>query len=97
MCESFRSVWLTRWFLQGIRLGKDLMEVAGHALRANMTCLAPRVLPWAEQLRYLHNLFLRKVHVDLQSTLVPPHQELTHAPMPLVCGSHMAGMLLSAM
>ena len=49
--------------LQGIRLGKDLMEVAGHALRANLTCLAPRVLPWAEQLRYLHNVLLRKVIV----------------------------------
>ena len=47
--------------MQGIRLGKDLLEVAGHALRANLTCLAPRVLPWAEQLRYLHNLLLRKV------------------------------------
>ena len=30
-------------------LGKELMIVAGKALRQNITRLAPKILPWSEQ------------------------------------------------
>lgn len=33
----------------GVRLNKDLIRVGADALRANMTALGPRVLPWGEQ------------------------------------------------
>ncbi len=44
----------------GMKIGRDLMEVAGRALRANVTVLAPRVLPASEQLLYAGNIFARK-------------------------------------
>jgi len=36
----------------GVSLSKDLMTVAGEALRANITALGPRVLPVSEQLSH---------------------------------------------
>jgi hypothetical protein len=46
---------------QGINLGKELMEVAGQAMRANLTTLAPRTLPLPEKLHYIRSLFVREV------------------------------------
>ena len=45
----------------GVYLSKDLMTISGHSLKANITTLGPLVLPWSEQLRFLANLFARKV------------------------------------
>nr|CAD1826709.1 unnamed protein product [Ananas comosus var. bracteatus] len=45
----------------GIRLSKDLMAVAGDALRANITTIGPLVLPASEQLLFLLSLVARKV------------------------------------
>ncbi|OAY79181.1 3-ketoacyl-CoA synthase 6-like [Ananas comosus] len=45
----------------GIRLSKDLMAVAGEALRANITTIGPLVLPASEQLLFLLSLVARKV------------------------------------
>ncbi|KAG0462492.1 hypothetical protein HPP92_020968 [Vanilla planifolia] len=39
--------------LVGISLSKDLMSVAGAALRANLSSLGPLILPLSEQLRFL--------------------------------------------
>jgi 3-ketoacyl-CoA synthase len=44
----------------GIHLSKELMKVAGHALKANITTLGPLVLPLSEQLLFLANLVARK-------------------------------------
>jgi hypothetical protein len=45
----------------GVRLSKELMAVAGEALKANITTLGPLVLPISEQLLFFFNLVLRKV------------------------------------
>jgi 3-ketoacyl-CoA synthase len=45
----------------GVSLSKDLMSVAGDALKANITTLGPLVLPYSEQLRFLLSLLRRKL------------------------------------
>ncbi|KAJ1689946.1 hypothetical protein LUZ63_014101 [Rhynchospora breviuscula] len=45
----------------GIYLSKDLMAVAGDALKTNITTLGPLVLPMSEQLLFFTTLVLRKV------------------------------------
>jgi 3-ketoacyl-CoA synthase len=45
----------------GVALSKDLMSVAGDALRTNITTLGPLVLPISEQLLFLASLIGRKV------------------------------------
>lgn len=55
----------------GVHLSKDLMTIAGRALKANITTLAPLVLPFSEQLLFLANLVSRKVlSSDLVALLV---------------------------
>ncbi|KAK8928391.1 3-ketoacyl-CoA synthase 6 [Platanthera zijinensis] len=44
----------------GISLSKDLMSVAGDALRSNITTIGPLVLPASEQLRFLFALLARR-------------------------------------
>ncbi|KAK9813410.1 hypothetical protein WJX73_006792 [Symbiochloris irregularis] len=46
---------------RGVHLSKDLMEIAGKALRINITTLGPQVLPLTEKARYAINMFRRKV------------------------------------
>jgi 3-ketoacyl-CoA synthase len=46
---------------RGVRLSKDLMAIAGEALKANITTLGPLVLPLSEQLIFAGNLLCRKV------------------------------------
>ncbi|XP_021896068.1 3-ketoacyl-CoA synthase 20-like [Carica papaya] len=45
----------------GVSLSKDLMAVAGEALKTNITTLGPLVLPMSEQLLFLATLVARKV------------------------------------
>ncbi|GMH08495.1 hypothetical protein Nepgr_010335 [Nepenthes gracilis] len=45
----------------GVSLSKDLMAVAGEALKANITTLGPLVLPMSEQLLFFGTLIARKV------------------------------------
>ncbi|KAK5793988.1 3-ketoacyl-CoA synthase 17 -like protein [Gossypium arboreum] len=45
----------------GISLSKDLMAVAGEALKTNITTLGPLVLPMSEQLLFFVTLVARKV------------------------------------
>uniref|UniRef100_A0A6P6G5Q2 3-ketoacyl-CoA synthase n=1 Tax=Ziziphus jujuba TaxID=326968 RepID=A0A6P6G5Q2_ZIZJJ len=45
----------------GITLSKDLLSVAGEAIKTNITMLGPLVLPISEQLLFLANLIGRKV------------------------------------
>lgn len=49
----------------GVYLSKDLMAIAGHALKANITTLAPLVLPVSEQLLFFMNLIARKVRLTV--------------------------------
>jgi 3-ketoacyl-CoA synthase len=45
----------------GVSLSKELMSVAGEALRTNITTLGPLVLPLSEQLRFLATVVLKRV------------------------------------
>ncbi|ERN04054.1 hypothetical protein AMTR_s00079p00192440 [Amborella trichopoda] len=45
----------------GISLSKDLMGIAGEALKSNITTMGPLVLPASEQLLFLLSLFARKI------------------------------------
>ena len=45
----------------GVKIGRELMSVAATALKANITRLAPLVLPLSEQLIYASNYVARKV------------------------------------
>ncbi|CAA6659009.1 unnamed protein product [Spirodela intermedia] len=45
----------------GVALSKDLMSVAGEALKTNITTLGPLVLPMSEQLLFLATLLARKL------------------------------------
>lgn len=52
----------------GISLSKDLMKVAGHVLKDNITTLAPKILPWSEKIKFAINF----VHIKLNSSQKPP-------------------------
>ncbi|XP_078444723.1 3-ketoacyl-CoA synthase 6-like [Wolffia australiana] len=45
----------------GISLSKDLMAIAGEALKSNITTLGPLVLPASEQLLFLFSLIARRI------------------------------------
>ncbi|KAG8382909.1 hypothetical protein BUALT_Bualt05G0128700 [Buddleja alternifolia] len=45
----------------GIRLGKDLMVVAGEALKSNISTLGPLVLPISEKILFVLSLIGRKI------------------------------------
>lgn len=47
--------------LVGINLSKDLMVIAGEALKSNITTIGPLVLPASEQLLFLFTLIGRKI------------------------------------
>ncbi|PKU68464.1 3-ketoacyl-CoA synthase 2-like [Dendrobium catenatum] len=58
----------------GVSLSKDLMSVAGGALKANITALGPRVLPLSEQLRFAFSLISTKCfgpHSSVSKPYVP--------------------------
>lgn len=44
----------------GLSVSKDMIEVGGHALKANITTLGPLVLPVSEQVHFFTNLLLKK-------------------------------------
>jgi 3-ketoacyl-CoA synthase len=52
----------------GVKIGKELMQTASDALKANVTRLAPLVLPVSEQLIFAGNLFARKARPQLAVT-----------------------------
>jgi hypothetical protein len=46
--------------VRGVRLSKQIMQIAGDALKRNITSLGPLILPVSEQLRFFFNLLARK-------------------------------------
>jgi len=46
--------------IRGVRLSKMIMQIAGDALKANITTLGPLTLPISEQLIFFFNLFARR-------------------------------------
>lgn len=47
--------------IKGLSISRDLMEVGGHALKANITTLGPLVLPFSEQLLFFATLIYRNL------------------------------------
>jgi len=45
----------------GVRLSKELVKVAGDALKTNLTMLGPLILPLGEQAKFLINYVQRKI------------------------------------
>ncbi|MQL96102.1 hypothetical protein Taro_028766 [Colocasia esculenta] len=59
----------------GISLSKDLPVVAGEALKANITALAPLVLPMSEKLLFLATLVGRKLFKKKVKPYVPDFKQ----------------------
>jgi len=59
----------------GVRLDKDLMKIAGEALKRNITTLGPLILPWSEQLRYFWSHFNRKFRGKQIAPYMPNFQK----------------------
>ncbi|XP_071729999.1 3-ketoacyl-CoA synthase 4-like [Rutidosis leptorrhynchoides] len=57
--------------IYGVSLSKDLIRVAGNALKENITTLAPLVLPLSEQLYFAANLVARKVLKSKNKPYIP--------------------------
>ncbi|WOK97560.1 hypothetical protein Cni_G06268 [Canna indica] len=59
--RSFRCVYQEedQQRIKGLSISRDLMEVGGHALKANITTLGPLVLPFSEQLLFFATLIYR--------------------------------------
>lgn len=49
----------------GVSLARELMAVAGDALKTNITTLGPLVLPLKEQFKFAKSLMQRKVQCQL--------------------------------
>ena len=81
----------------GVLLSKQLMAIAGHALKANITTLAPLVLPVSEMVIFVAVLFARKVRClgDLPCLHVDPPCCLARSWPPCRCllagARHLAG------
>lgn len=41
------------------------MQVAGDALKSNLTTLGPIVLPWSEQIKFFMNLVLVRIFIRI--------------------------------
>ncbi|KAK4340664.1 hypothetical protein RND71_039165 [Anisodus tanguticus] len=55
----------------GVALSKDLMTVAGEALKTNITTLGPLVLPMSEQLLFFVTLVARKIFKMIIKPYIP--------------------------
>ena len=60
----------------GISLSKDLMAIAGEALKSNITSLGPLVLPPSEQLLFLLSLIGRKVFNTKLKPYIPEFKQV---------------------
>ena len=72
----------------GVKIGRELMNVAAMALKRNITSLGPLVLPVSEQLIFAGNYVARKVCTGGSSTPdghhgIPPQIALTHVCCPV--------------
>ncbi|KAI3907889.1 hypothetical protein MKW92_029995 [Papaver armeniacum] len=55
----------------GVSLSKDLMAIAGGALKTNITTLGPLVLPISEQLLFFSTLVMKKLFNDKVKPYIP--------------------------
>ncbi|GJN20336.1 hypothetical protein PR202_gb07702 [Eleusine coracana subsp. coracana] len=55
----------------GVSLARELMSVAGDALKTNITTLGPLVLPLGEQLKFLRSLMMRRFFFFFRRPYIP--------------------------
>ncbi|KAH7446352.1 hypothetical protein KP509_01G052400 [Ceratopteris richardii] len=55
----------------GVSLSKDLMSIAGNALKANITTLGPLVLPLSEQILFFASVLVRKLGAAKVKPYIP--------------------------
>ncbi|KAK1418199.1 hypothetical protein QVD17_27342 [Tagetes erecta] len=55
----------------GVSLSKDLMAIAGRALKANITTLGPLVLPISEQVLFFISLIARRINDSKTKPYIP--------------------------
>jgi len=75
--ESYNAVFqdMDTEGMTGVRLDKDLMKVAGEALKRNITTLGPLILPWSEQFQYFWSHFNRKFRGKKIAPYMPNFQK----------------------
>ncbi|KAI3890424.1 hypothetical protein MKW92_041854 [Papaver armeniacum] len=61
--------------IRGVSLSKDLMAIAGDALKSNITTIGPLVLPASEQLLFLFTLIGRKVFNPKWKPYIPDFKQ----------------------
>lgn len=66
----------------GTKIGREVMETAGKALKANITALGPLVLPLSEKLIFVGNLFARKARLDAPEQEICAHPSIGHPAPP---------------
>ncbi|KAJ8464258.1 hypothetical protein OPV22_026810 [Ensete ventricosum] len=59
----------------GISLSKDLMAIAGEALKSNITTIGPLVLPMSEQLLFFFSLVARKLINPKRKPYIPDFKQ----------------------
>ncbi|XP_073288969.1 3-ketoacyl-CoA synthase 6-like [Primulina huaijiensis] len=59
----------------GINLSKELMVIAGEALKSNITTIGPLVLPASEQLHFLFTLIGRKIFNPMWKPYIPDFKQ----------------------
>ncbi|XP_077241160.1 3-ketoacyl-CoA synthase 6-like [Tasmannia lanceolata] len=59
----------------GISLSKDLMAIAGEALKSNITTIGPLILPASEQLLFLFTLIGRKIFNPKWKPYIPDFKQ----------------------
>lgn len=59
--------------IKGLKISKDLVEVGGEALKANITTLGPLVLPLTEQIYFFQTLIRRKLFGAQTKPYIPDY------------------------
>jgi 3-ketoacyl-CoA synthase len=56
--------------IRGVKLSKNIMDIAGDALKKNVTTLAPLVFPFTEHIKFFIHLTKKKIY---QNQKLPPY------------------------
>nr|GMD47754.1 3-ketoacyl-CoA synthase 10-like [Ipomoea batatas] len=73
--RAFRSIYQEEddERIKGLKISKDLVEVGGEALKANITTLGPLVLPLTEQFYFFQTLIRRKLFGAKTKPYIPDY------------------------
>ncbi|KAK3006415.1 hypothetical protein RJ639_016681 [Escallonia herrerae] len=74
--KSFKSIYMKEDAegKQGLSVSQDVIEVGGHALKANITTLGPLVLPVSEQFHFFKSLLFNKNKNSKSKPYIPNYK-----------------------